>query len=158
MATISSIVFQPLGRSYTDPMGDFIRVPTEEAELVADHGIRGDQKAGGNPTRQINLLTRDWLDRMAAEGYRTGPGEFGEQFILDGIRFEDLQPGIQIALGTGAVIEITKPRTGCDRLQAAQGKSIPAHVLPAIGYLARVVSGGMVRVGDPARILSPERR
>lgn len=153
MPTITSIVYQPLDGDRGDPHGDFSRTPADTVKLIADHGIAGDRKAGRSPSRQVNLLTADWLAMMAGRGYRTGPGEFGEQLIVDGIRFNKLKPGLQLAIGDSAVIEITKARTGCDRLEAAQGKTIPAPIKAAIGHMARVVHGGTIRTGDPIRVL-----
>lgn len=153
MAQIISIAYQPLGHEYDAPMGDFIRVPVETAVLVANHGIDGDQKAGHNKTRQLNLLSAEWLAARAAEGYRAGPSQFGEQIIVDGLAVETLPAGTLIAIGPRAIIAITKGRTGCERLEAAQGKSIAG--LGPIGALARVVMGGPIRVGDPVRVLEP---
>ena len=156
MPRIISIVYQPDGRKYKDPKGDFLRVPTDSVELVTAHGIRGDQKAGRSKSRQLNLLTDDWLKQMAEQGYRTAPGQFGEQIILEGLPFADLKPGLRLGLGESAVIELTKPRTGCDRLESAQGKAIPIDTNPAIGYLSTIFSGGMIRVGDTVRILETD--
>lgn len=151
MANLVSIVYQPVDREYVDPYGDFIREPLIAAELVADHGIRGDRKAGHNPQRQVNLLSGGWLAEAAARGYRAAPGQFGEQLIVDGLDLAVLPPGTQLQLGDVAVLEIIKGRTGCERLEAAQGKSIKG--LGAIGVLARVVAGGPIRVGDPVAVL-----
>jgi MOSC domain-containing protein YiiM len=154
MAHVSSIVYQPLDREYDDRMGDYIRVPVESAALIADHGIDGDRKAGHNQTRQLNLLSSEWLAARDGEGYRAGPGQFGEQIIVSGLAVETLPAGALLALGPEAIIAITKGRTGCDRLEAAQGKSIAG--LGPIGALARVVMGGPIRVGDEVRVLQPE--
>jgi MOSC domain-containing protein YiiM len=151
MSQIISIAYQPLGRRYTNRLGDYIRVPVDAATLLANHGIDGDQKAGHSKTRQVNLLSAEWLAARAAEGYRAEPGQFGEQIIIDGLAVETLSPGTLLAVGPQAILGITKGRTGCDRLEAAQGKSIAG--LGPIGALARVVMGGPIRVGDTVRVL-----
>jgi MOSC domain-containing protein YiiM len=151
MSQIISIAYQPLGCRYTNRLGDYIRVPVDAATLLADHGIDGDQKAGHSKTRQVNLLSAEWLAARAAEGYRAEPGHFGEQLIVDGLAVETLSPGTLLAVGPQAILSITKGRTGCDRLEAAQGKSIAG--LGPIGALARVVVGGPIRVGDAVRVL-----
>ena len=146
MTRIESIVYQPLDRDYDDPTGDFLRVPLASAVLVPGHGLSGDRKAGHNPERQLNLLSAEWLAARAAEGYHAGRGQFGEQLIIAGLAVETLPAGTRLRLGGEAVIEITKGRNGCKRLEAAQGKSI-AGIGP-IGALARVVTGGTISVGD----------
>ena len=154
MAQIESIVCQPLDRQYDDPWGDFIRVPLDAADLVAGHGLAGDRKAGHNPARQLNLISAEWLAARASEGYRAAPGQFGEQIIVAGLAVEQLPPGTRLQLGRDAVIEITKGRTGCARLEAAQSKSIAG--LGPIGALARVVTGGRIHGGDRVVLLVDE--
>ena len=151
MAHIYSIVYQPIDREYGESLQDYIRVPIKSARLIADHGIEGDQKAGHNPVRQLNLLSNEWLQSIQSKGYRTKPGQFGEQVILQGLSFEGLVPGTRLQLGNEAIIEIIKRRNGCDRLELAQGKSI-ASIGP-IGVLAKIVVGGMINIGDPIVVL-----
>jgi MOSC domain-containing protein YiiM len=151
MASIYSIVYQPVGQGQGDPHGEYFRVPTQTARLVAGHGIEGDQKAGHHPNRQLNLLSLEWLQGLQSLGYKTGPGQFGEQIILTGLAVESLVPGSRLQLGLEACIEVVKPRTGCTRFEAAQGKSVEG--LGAIGVLAKVITSGTIRVGDPVKIL-----
>lgn len=146
MAHISSIVYQPTDREYADGQTDFIRVPVERIELIAGKGLRGDRKAGRNPDRQVNILSAEWLDMAGARGYRAGPGQFGEQLIVSGLDVAALPPGARLRLGPAAVLEIVKGRTGCSRLEAAQGRSIAG--LGPIGALARVIVGGEIGVGE----------
>ena len=153
MPQITSIAYQPLDRHYVDPMSDYIRVPVEAATLVANHGLDGDQKAGHNKTRQVNLLSAEWLAARAAEGYRAAPGQFGEQIIVEGLAVETLPAGTMLALGSQAILTVTKGRTGCDRLLAVQSR--PTAGLDPIGVLARVVMGGPIRVGDTVAVLEP---
>jgi MOSC domain-containing protein YiiM len=145
---VFSIVYQPQDRHYDERMGDFIRVSLQEALLVVDHGIEGDRKGGRQPHRQLNILFYEWLERLLPMGYRTEPGSFGEQLILKGLPFETLKSRDRLRLGAEAVVEIIIPRTGCVRLEAAQGLSNDAFN-GEVGWMARVLSGGMIRVGDP---------
>jgi MOSC domain-containing protein YiiM len=151
-AQIYSIVIQPEGLEYGERIERYLRFPIQAGYLIADHGLQGDQKAGHNPNRQLNLLSYEWLEELKPKGYRTGPGDFGEQIIVRDFPLEGLQPGDRLQLGAEACIEITKPRTGCSRLEAAQGQSLEGIGGP-IGQLARVVNGGEIRVGDLVRLL-----
>jgi MOSC domain-containing protein YiiM len=147
MATIYSIVYQPEDKKYDGRNHDFIREPLQQATLVSDHGIDGDAKAGRNRNRQLNVLSLEWLEGLKTFGYRTKPGEFGEQVIVQGLEVERLQPGDQLQIGESAMIEITKARTGCVRLEAAQGRSNEAFG-GLVGMMAKVVVGGDIQVGD----------
>jgi MOSC domain-containing protein YiiM len=149
MANITSIVYQPHDRRYATGDVDFIREPLSSVELVAGRGLRGDRK-GGNPNRQVNVLSREWLDEAAAQGYRAGPGQFGEQLIVEGLDVTALPLGTRLHLGDAAELEIASRRTGCERLAAAQGQSIAG--LGPVGVMARVVTGGTIRVGDPVTV------
>lgn len=147
MPSIVSIVFQPNHRTPSDRLDRFDREPLESAQLVAGHGIEGDRKAGRNPNRQVNLLSREWVEALGARGYKTGAGEWGEQVVVSGIAVEMLAAGTLLAVGPDAVLEVVKPRSGCVRLEAAQGKSIEG--VGPIGTLTRVITGGRIAVGDP---------
>ena len=50
-------------------------------------------------------------------------------------------------MGHDAIIEITGPRTGCSRLQAAQPRPLSDDIQPRIGMLAKVIQGGEIGVG-----------
>jgi MOSC domain-containing protein YiiM len=153
MAHLYSIVYQPLDQEYAEGhFSDFIRVPLQTAELIANHGIQGDRKAGRNPDRQLNILSYEWLAEREQEGYRSAPGEFGEQLIVRDLDVLQLQPGDRLQFGNEAVIEVVKPRTGCLRLAAAQGHDEMLQ-LGGIGIMARVLTGGSIRVGDPVLVL-----
>jgi hypothetical protein len=92
MAQILSIVYQPKEERYEDGRFDyFIRIPLQQANLIAHRGIEGDRKAGRNPKRQLNLLSDDWLAARQQEGYQTEPGSFGEQLIISGLSVLDLK-------------------------------------------------------------------
>lgn len=151
MAHISSIVYQPVEYPSGDHQRDYIRESMQTATLVANHGIQGDLKAGHNPDRQLNVLSQEWLDRAAQKGYKTAPGQFGEQMIITGIEVLELAPGTRLQIGDQAVIEVVKGRTGCTRFEAAQGKQIGD--LGALGILARVITGGTIAVGDAVSVV-----
>ena len=150
-ARIHAVLYQPTDREYGDNLEDFIREPLAAAELIEEIGIRGDAKAGHHPERQLNFLLLEWLDQVGSLGYRTHPGAFGEQLILAGLDPVLLTAGLELRLGDQAVIRLTKPRTGCSRLEIAQGKSI-ADISGGIGWLAQVKAGGRIQVGDPVRV------
>jgi MOSC domain-containing protein YiiM len=146
MGVIYSIVYQPIEGEDRSRSPEFLRVPVQQANLIAGHGIEGDRKAGHHPGRQINLLSREWLLRLQDAGYQIEPGQFGEQITLLGIELEELRVGEQLQLGPTACIEIRQARTPCGRLAVAQQLAVAG--LKTIGLMATVVVGGTIRVGD----------
>jgi MOSC domain-containing protein YiiM len=150
MGNIVSIVYKPEG--VQDSYDSYLRVPLPSATLVANYGIEGDAK-GGNPVRNLNLMARETLDSLSALGFATAPGQMGEQIVVQGIDFSALQPGDRLQLGDAVVIEITKPRTGCDKFEHVQSLKRPAP--PEMGMMAKVLVGGTIRESDPVVVLEP---
>jgi MOSC domain-containing protein YiiM len=149
MPRIVSIVHTPAGIE-PRPVDHYARVPVAVAELQAGRGIVTDRKGSG-PERQLNVMALETLEQLRAEGYRTAPGEMGEQIVISGIDVNRLAAGTRLRLGADAVIEVDKPRTGCDRLRQIQGCT-PAAVAGRLGVMARVLVGGSVRVGDAVTV------
>ena len=79
----------------------------------------------------------------------------GEQIVVSGVALDRLAPGVRLRLGEEAVLEVIKPRTGCDRLRSIQGCT-PAQVAGRLGVMARVLSGGTIRVGDPISLVGAD--
>lgn len=150
MAHVVSIVYRPRDAEKPRPQDRYARVPLERARLVEFQGIEGDAK-GGSGARQVNVMCAEMLEELSGEGFKTLPGELGEQLIVVGIAADSLVAGTRLRVG-GAVIEVTLPRTGCARFEMIQGKP-KAAAKGRLGVLARVVSGGEIAVGDPVELL-----
>ncbi len=153
-AVVTSIVYTPksFGRKSTDK---YDRLAAERVELIANHGIQGDKKAGGNPERHLNIMTRETLDQLAREGFMTAPGQMGEQIVVSGLDMNALNPGDRVQLGESAVVQIVKPRTGCAKFKTVQGHE-PAEAVNRLGIMATVIAGGSIGVGDPVRVVVSE--
>jgi MOSC domain-containing protein YiiM len=150
MPEIASIVYKPAGLG-DDPESHYLRVSLTEAMLVAGRGIQGDLK--GTPNRPLNLMAAETLAALAGEGFKTGPGQMGEQIVFRGLDVNSLAEGDRVQLGGQAVVEMIKPRTGCDRFEHIQGR--PASTVQGrLGMMARVVVGGTIRVGDSVTVLA----
>lgn len=151
MAEIYSITVKPERALSEDDLTAFTRTQVSAANLIPGRGIEGDAKGGHHPNRQLNILSLEWVDGLQEMGYETDPGSFGEQLIIRGLNVDSLDPGVKLYIGEKAVIEITKARAGCERLEAAQGGLPVAGFGGYVGMLARVVSPGRIRRGDLVR-------
>lgn len=151
MAEIYSLVYRPENEH---PADHYLRVPFETVSLVAGKGIEGDWNGDGNPARQLNIMTYETMVELQQEGFKAQPGQLGEQIAVRGLDVNTLAAGTQLQFGDNAVIEIIKPRTGCDRFEAIQGKP-RTDAANRLGMMARVVTGGQVRVGDSVTVLEP---
>jgi MOSC domain-containing protein YiiM len=153
MIEIASIVYKPEGAG-SDPDDHYLRMPLTSAALVVGHGIAGDRK-GGHPKRQLNLMSFGTLRALQAEGFNTRPGQMGEQIVIRGLDVGTLAEGDQLQMGAQARVEVVSHRTGCERFEHIQGKS-PQMAAGRMGVMARVVAGGVIRVGDAVKVLRAE--
>jgi MOSC domain-containing protein YiiM len=154
MPQIVSIVYTPTSFNDPRPEDRYARVPLAAAELLEDRGIAGDRKASRN--RQLNLMGAESLAALKKEGFKTAPGELGEQIVLAGVDVDRLSAGARLRLGETAIVEVVLPRTGCERFEAIQGRP-KESVAGRLGVMARVVRGGTIRVGDLVQLLRGER-
>jgi MOSC domain-containing protein YiiM len=154
MPQIVSIVYTPASVTEPRPADRYTRMPLAAAELLKDRGIAGDRKGSSN--RQLNLMAAKTLAALKTEGFKTAPGELGEQVVLAGIDVDRLPAGAQLRLGEIAIVEVVLPRTGCERFEAIQGRP-KESVAGRLGVMARVVRGGTIRVGDLVQLLRGER-
>jgi MOSC domain-containing protein YiiM len=136
---LTSIAFSP-------QPGSFNRHPLPEAMLLAGYGIDGDRK-GGHPKRNLNVMDQEMLQRLAAEGYPTGPGVLGENLIMAGVNLGAEPEGARFRIGLEAVIEVVRLREPCYKLTALDPR-MPDSVVDRVGVMARVVESGVIRVGD----------
>jgi MOSC domain-containing protein YiiM len=145
VAHVVSIAYTPAGIERKPPDW-YGRVAISRAVLVEGHGIEGDLK-GGRGKRQLNVMRAETLAELSAQGRKVGQGEMGEQLVFAGMDAASLVPGSRLRLGATAVIEVTIPRTGCDRFEHIQGTT-KESVEGMLGVIARVVTGGEVRIGE----------
>jgi len=149
MARIVSIAFSPPTGS-PRPEDHYHRVPAATAMLVADRGIDTDRKSKGGD-RQINIMSAATLASLRDEGFKTGPGQMGEQIVIEGINVDHLPARARLRIGAAAVVEVVLPRTGCDRFERIQGKH-KKLVRGRMGVIVRVIMSGAIAVGDPVSI------
>lgn|SRR5262249_25667186 len=133
-------------------MDHYARVPLERARLAEFRGIEDDLK-GGAGERQLNVMCAEVLESLCGEGFRVEPGQMGEQLVIAGVPAESLAVGTRVRIGETAVIEVTLPRTGCDRFEHIQGKPRQS-VAGRLGVMARVLTGGEIAVGDAVAVLA----
>src|SRR5690349_11473602 len=143
MAELISIVYKP--KNVEAAPDGYTRVPLDSARLVAGYGIEGDAKGGGN--RNLNIMCSESMESLAKEGWKAVPGQLGEQLVLTGIDVDGLPPGTRLKIGGQASVVFTEPRTGCAKLERHQGK-LRTEADRRLGTMARVVTGGVIRVGD----------
>lgn len=150
MIHVTSIVYKPAG-TVSDTADHYLRTPLKSAKLIAGQGIEGDRK-GGNPKRNLNIMSSETLEALRKEGFSTLPGQMGEQIVIQGLDVGDLRQGDRLQIGDHACVEVVSHRTGCQRFEHIQGKS-PQQAAGRMGIMAKVIADGMIAVGDPVKKL-----
>lgn len=148
MIRVASIVYKPED-ALPDLEDHYFRTLLESANLVAGYGIEGDRK-GGNPKRNLNIMSYGTLEALRAEGFSTLPGQMGEQIVLQGLDVGKLVVGDRLQIGDTAIVEVVSHRTGCQRFEHIQSKTAQ-QAAGRMGVMARVVTGGPISVGNPVK-------
>lgn len=149
IGTLKSIAYKPKDAPQIER--GYQRLALPEARLVADYGIENDRK-GGHPKRHLNVMDQITLTELAAEGYPMGVGVLGENLILSGVDLRRLPQGAHLQIGDEAVIALLALREPCEQLTKLDSR-MPQAVEGRVGFMCRVVRGGLIRVGDAVTLV-----
>jgi MOSC domain-containing protein YiiM len=143
--------------------GGVPKLPVPEAEVNA-WGLEGDGHNDpfhhGGPFRAICLYPVERIEALRAEGHYLVPGAIGENITTRGIDWDEIEPGVWLKLGSDVVIQVTQYTVPCATIMHCFQDADPTRVLQAAypGWsrvYARVMSGGVIRAGDPVEVAIP---
>jgi cyclic pyranopterin phosphate synthase len=123
-----------------------------EAELKTDFGIVGDAHAA-SWHRQISLLANESIEKMIAKGAKVSPGNFAENITTKGIDLLSLSIGSKLKAGGNVELEISQFGKECHS-RCAIFEQVGDCVMPREGVFAKVIKGGLVKVGDVIEVLN----
>jgi MOSC domain-containing protein YiiM/GNAT superfamily N-acetyltransferase len=141
--------------------GGVPKLPVAEAR-VGPLGLEGDDHraywAHGGPLRAVSLFAIEAIERVQADGHPIEPGSTGENLTTTGIELARLAVASRLAIGAEVLLEVTSPAMPCDTIRGSfrDGRSGRISILlhPDDSRIyARVLRGGVVRPGDPIRVL-----
>lgn len=124
----------------------------EEALLIEEYGMDKDAHSG-DWHRQVSLLALESISKMREKGLNVHPGDFAENITTSGLMLISLPIGQKLQLGDDVVLEVTQLGKECHERCAIYYQAGDC-VMPREGIFARVIKGGMVRNGDPVRLIS----
>jgi MOSC domain-containing protein YiiM/predicted GNAT family acetyltransferase len=143
--------------------GGVPKLPVAEAR-VGRFGLDGDghrePTVHGGPHRAVALFAIEAIRRVAADGHPIHPGSCGENLTTEGVELSTLSIGTRLAVGPDVVLELSAPDNPCRTIRGSFSDerfgriSILAHPTDSRMY-ARVIAEGIVRPGDPVRVLPP---
>ncbi len=119
----------------------------DHIELVENFGLKDDAH-GGNWHRQVSLLGKEQIDEFNNKGGNVVYGDFGENFVLEGIDLVNIKIGDRLQIGE-AIVEITQLGKECHS-KCEIFHRVGECIMPKRGVFCIVIKGGMVDVGDPA--------
>ena len=156
-----------------------LRKQTQEAiRLVAGVGVEGDVHAGATVQhvsrlarqaaepnlRQVHLLSAELHDELRSpDEPPVEAGDMGENVTTRGVDLLHLPVGTRLRLGDEAEVELTGLRHPCRQLNRLRpglmtemmGRDEQGDLHRRAGVMAVVVSGGVVRPGDPITVVLP---
>lgn len=129
----------------TSPAKGTQKTNVKEAVFIEDFGIEGDAHAG-KWHRQVSLLSHDKIEAFRAKGAEVEDGAFGENLVVEGIDFRSLPIGTRLVCGD-VVLEMTQIGKECHHgCQIFQ--KMGECIMPREGVFAKVLHGGIIRMGD----------
>lgn len=119
----------------------------ESAEVRTDFGIPEDYRSGGNKRRQLTMIEEEALAEAAKILGRPVPeGASRRQVVIRGLDLNTLI-GHQIKIGD-IVLSIERYCAPCGRMNEELGPGGRDALRWKAGVTCRVVSGGMLTVGE----------
>jgi MOSC domain-containing protein YiiM len=156
-----------------------LKQPQPAITLLPGLGVQGDAHCGAlvkhrylaardrsaPNRRQIHLIEAELHDTLRDAGFTAEPGTLGENILTRGLDLAALPAGTRLNLGTDANIEMTGLRDPCRLLNRQQPGLMAAVSLRGgdgtvffrAAAMAIVLTGGVVRPGDPIDIVLPPR-
>jgi MOSC domain-containing protein YiiM len=120
------------------------------ARALIDQGLEQDAHLG-MPIRQISLLASESIEKIRQKGLNVNYGDFAENLTTEGIELFTLPLGTRISVGNDVLLEVTQIGKTC-LAPCAIYHAVGDCVMPKEGIFVRVLSQGMISVGDEIRI------
>jgi MOSC domain-containing protein YiiM len=121
---------------------------------VGPTGLAGDRHRHpehGGRERALCLLSMEEVRSLEQDGVTfAGPGQFGENLLIEGLDPRVLRPGDTLEIGAELAIQLSDVREPCSVLRSID-RRFPDLMVGRSGFVARVLRAGRVRPGDPVR-------
>ena len=123
-------------------------IPCKGVTVLAGGGLEGDHYRGRSGSRGVTLVQAEHLAVLGALLRRDpiDPALLRRNLVVSGVNLAALK-GRRFRIGT-AVLEGTGPCPPCSRMEEALGPGGYNAMRGHAGLNARVVTGGIVRLGD----------
>ncbi len=114
--------------------------------MAALTGFEGDHHMSATSRRQILMVSLDVLREFELQ-----PGSLCENVVVDGVDVMALVEGQRVRIGE-ALLEVTSPCEPCGQMDRIRS-GLKASLRDRRGMFVKVLSAGVIRVGDPLKLL-----
>lgn len=122
----------------------------KEANFIENFGIEKDAHAG-DWHRQVSLLSYEKIDEFNKKGANVIDGAFGENLVVDGIKFTELPVGTKLQCNN-VILEMTQIGKECHS-HCEIYKKMGECIMPTNGVFAKVIKGGKIKCGDEMMVI-----
>ena len=113
--------------------------------------------------RQVHLIHAELFNELAAKGFVVRPADLGENITTEGVDLLGLPRNTVLSIGQRAVLEVTGLRNPCAQIERFQPGLLAAvidrgprgELIRKAGIMTVVLSGGVIRPGDPIGVALP---
>lgn len=121
-----------------------------ECRLIENFGLEKDAHAG-NWHRQVSLLSYEAVEAFRKRGADVADGAFGENLLVEGFDFKSYPVGTVFRCND-VVLEITQIGKKCHS-ECEIFHMVGDCIMPREGVFARVLHGGVIKVGDELQLM-----
>ena len=135
--------------------------PVFEAK-VGKAGIEGDRqenlKFHGGPDRAVCLYSLELIERLQDEGHSIDAGLSGENLTIVGLEWDQVKPGVVLAVGPEVRLEVTSYTSPCSKngrwFRDEEFSRVSQKQNPGWSRVyAKVLREGVVRPGDKVEMV-----
>lgn len=128
-----------------------LKTEVEQAKVIDNFGIENDGHAG-DWHRQITCLSYESMQKIKAEkDLDIGPGSFAENLLIEGLDLVAIGVGGQLKIGSDVVLQVSQ--IGKEDHPSVVTRKYGVSLLPYEGLFCKVISGGLIKKGDPVEVL-----
>ncbi|GAA0078629.1 MOSC domain-containing protein [Clostridium sp. CTA-5] len=128
-----------------------IKIEVPEIELIEDFGLKGDAH-GGKWHRQVSILEYKKIEDFNNAGGNVKFGDFGENFVIEGIEVDKLPVGTKLRIGDEAEVEITQIGKKCHN-ECEIFHRVGKCIMPIHGVFSKVLKDGNIKLNDSVQII-----
>lgn len=121
------------------------------ARALVNQGLENDAHIG-MAIRQISLLAAESVEKIRQKGLSVQYGDFAENLTTQGIELYTLPLGTKFRIGKDILLEVTQIGKTC-LTPCAIYHAVGDCVMPKEGIFVRVLSEGVIAVGDEITII-----